>query len=132
MGRDKEQQEEMQKNKKIIEELKKEKENALRYGHRMRILNDDLEKEVNEMEAKLLAKQNMIDQMNDHCAEMEEERDLFASHLEEIIMQKNVSMNGNPIDKNEKVGAIQNTQESFLDSSSLNDNLSLMMVGFYQ
>merc|ERR1712048_395296 len=31
--RDKEQQEEMQKNKKIIEELKKEKENALRYGH---------------------------------------------------------------------------------------------------
>merc|ERR1712048_1552167 len=37
--RDKEQQEEMQKNKKIIEELKKEKEEALRYGYRMKMMN---------------------------------------------------------------------------------------------
>jgi len=95
--RDKEQQEEMEKNKKIIEELKKEKEEALRYGHRMKMMNDDLEKEMNEMEAKLLAKQNMIDQINDHCAKMEEERDLFASHLEDLIMQKHASIDANPI-----------------------------------
>merc|ERR1712048_1228523 len=123
--------EELEKNKKIIEELKKEKEEALRYCHRMKAMNKDLEKEVNEMECKLLDKQNIIDQMNDHCAEMEEERDLFASHLEEFIMQKHASIDANPINEKGKAEAIQKSQESFLDSILLNGNLSLILIGFY-
>merc|ERR1712048_222002 len=115
--------EELEKNKKIIEELKREKEEALRYGHRMKAMNKNLEKEVNEMEAKLLDKQNIIDQMNDRCAEMKEERDLFASNLEEIIAQKYASIDDNSINEKEKTEAIQKSQESFLDSSLLNGNL---------
>merc|ERR1712241_1272686 len=100
--RDKEQQEELKKNKKIIKELAEDKEEALCLYFRMKAMNKDLEKEVDEMECKLLAKQDMIDQMNDHCAEMEEERDLFALHLEESVLQKHASIDDNPINEKKR------------------------------
>merc|ERR1719461_912064 len=40
-------------------------------------------------------------------------------------------MNDNPIIKNEKAEAIQKSQESFLNSSLTNGNLSLTMIGYY-
>merc|ERR1712048_1370804 len=123
--RNKEQQEELEKNKKIIKELEEEKEEALCLLSRMKAMNENLEKEANEMKIKLLEKQNVIDQMNDRYAVMEEERDLFASNLEEIIVQKHASIDDNSINEKEKTEDIQKIQESFLKPN--NGNLVWIM-----
>lgn len=79
---------------------------------------------MNEMNMKLLEKQQIIDQMNDHYAEMEQERDLFASNLEEIIMQKHVSIDDSQFIEKNKADAILQEQVKTLKSSFNNGNLA--------
>merc|ERR1711971_529766 len=91
------------KDKKIVEEWKEEKEALLDALGGQRTENEKLNEEICELNMKLL--------------DMKDERDTFAQNLEQFVTEK-------------EEAAIQQKQESFLCSSSINGNLGSVLNGF--